>query len=336
MIALVRAGSAEEARRRTEESARRAQWWSDCHGQKLQVWPGDLSLPRLGLEPAHWRVLADGKTIHAIIHNGAVVHWLRSYADLEAPNVGATAQLLQLAVASPRLKLVYVSSGRYRDPVDEVEGLAAAEMAVAPIPYSQTKFVAESLVRRAASRMPRHHQSRLRVVSLGLVIGNCSAGVVSADDYLWRLMAACLKAGMYNTDAAAAWIPLSDVASTAHEIVQTVLEPAGVGATVKPVTGGLTWWEIWDLVAEMGYDMQPRSESEWRAAVRRDMESEREITRFGLCRPFIHVIRVSIVSLFGHPERALSNLVVPFPPKHLRSYCHSQLYSCQDCLLPDE
>ncbi|KAG6112743.1 hypothetical protein E4U14_001943 [Claviceps sp. LM454 group G7] len=48
VIALVRGSSANEARIRTEESARRAQWWSDCHSEKLEVWPGDLALPHLG------------------------------------------------------------------------------------------------------------------------------------------------------------------------------------------------------------------------------------------------------------------------------------------------
>ncbi|KAG5986830.1 NRPS protein [Claviceps spartinae] len=37
-IALVRGSSANEARIRTEESARRAQWWSDYHSEKLEVW----------------------------------------------------------------------------------------------------------------------------------------------------------------------------------------------------------------------------------------------------------------------------------------------------------
>nr|AEV21230.1 lysergyl peptide synthetase subunit 3 LPS3 [Periglandula ipomoeae] len=275
VIALVRGGSAKEARSRTEESARRAQWWSDCHGQKLDVWPGDLSLPQLGLGQTHWSLLEDGRTVSVIIHNGASVHWLKSYADLEATNVCATAQLLQLAVRNPHLRFVYVSSGRYKDPIEEVEELAAVEIAAAAIPYSQTKFVAESLVRRATARMPRGH-SNLAVVSLGLIIGDSSAGVVNVDDYLWRLLAACIKAGMYNTNAVAKWIPISDVTSTAKTIIKTALEPAGVTATVKPVTGGLTWREIWDMVSEMGYDIEPMPESEWMATVRRDIETEQE------------------------------------------------------------
>ncbi|KAG6304800.1 NRPS protein [Claviceps purpurea] len=275
VIALVRGSSANEARSRTEESARRAQWWSDCYSQKLEVWPGDLALPHLGLNETHWRRLADRTTINAIIHNGASVHWLKRYADLEATNVGATAQLLQLAVANPRLGFVYVSSGRYTDPNAESEEPAAANVAATAMPYSQTKFVAESLIRRTAARLP-HGQTQVRIISLGLVIGDPLTGVVNADDYLWRLIATCVQAGEFNSSASSEWMPISDVTSTALAIVQTALNPAGVPATIKPITGGLVWSEIWDLVTDMGYDMEPRPESEWMATVRRDLEREQE------------------------------------------------------------
>ncbi|KAG6113322.1 NRPS protein [Claviceps sp. LM219 group G6] len=275
VIALVRGSSANEARIRTEESARRAQWWSDCHSEKLEVWPGDLALPHLGLDETYWRRLVDRTTITAIIHNGASVHWLKRYADLEATNVGATAQLLQLVVKNPRLGIVYVSSGRYKDPNAEAEEPAAADVAATAIPYSQTKFVAESLVRRTAARLPRG-QTQVRIMSLGLVIGDPLTGVVNADDYLWRLIAACVQAGEYNSSAGSEWTPISDVTSTALAIVETALNPAGVSATIKPITGGLTWSEIWHLVTDMGYDMKPRPESEWMATVRRDLEREQE------------------------------------------------------------
>nr|AFR57469.1 lysergyl peptide synthetase subunit 3 [Epichloe inebrians] len=275
VIALVRGSSAKEARSRTEESARRAEWWSDRHSQKLDVWPGDLSLPQLGLGQKHWSLLGDGRTVSVIIHNGASVHWLKSYADLEATNIRATVQLLQLSVENPDLRFVYIASGRHKDPIEEVEELTAAEIAATTIPYSQTKFVAESLVRRAAARLPRGH-SNLAIVSLGLIIGDSSAGVVNADDYLWRLIAACIKAGIYNINAVAKWIPISDVTSAARIIIKTALEPAGVTATVKPVTGGLTWREIWDMVSETGYDIEPRPENEWIATIRSHIEKEQE------------------------------------------------------------
>ncbi|KAG5986286.1 hypothetical protein E4U52_000382, partial [Claviceps spartinae] len=241
----------------------------------LEVWPGDLALPHLGLDETYWRRLVDRTTITAIIHNGASVHWLKRYADLEATNVGATAQLLQLVVKNPRLGIVYVSSGRYKDPNAEAEEPAAADVAATAIPYSQTKFVAESLVRRTAARPPRG-QTQVRIMSLRLVIGDPLTGVVNADDYLWRLIAACVQAGEYNSSAGSEWTPISDVTSTALAIVETALNPAGVSATIKPITDGLTWSEIWHLVTDMGYDMKPRPESEWMATVRRDLEREQE------------------------------------------------------------
>ncbi|XP_044724547.1 AMP-binding enzyme domain-containing protein [Hirsutella rhossiliensis] len=110
VIAVVRGETAERARSRTIEAARRARWWTDLHGEKLQVWPGDLSLPCLGLEPAHWEHLQGGN-VDIIIHNGAAVHWAKSYAALEAANVDSTVELLCLAATVPRMGFAIISPG---------------------------------------------------------------------------------------------------------------------------------------------------------------------------------------------------------------------------------
>ncbi|QLI69376.1 D-lysergyl-peptide-synthetase subunit 3 [Metarhizium brunneum] len=275
VIALVRGSSAQEARSRTIDSAKKALWWTDGHGEKLDVWPGDLSLPHLGLDSEHWSILEDGTTVDAVIHNGASVHWLKSYAALEGTNVRSTAELLRIAVKTPHVRFTYVSSGRYQDPVEEVEEQVAMQFAAGGIPYSQTKFVAESLVRRAAARIPSR-LSNLAVASLGLVIGTPTEGVVNSDDYIWRLVAACIKAGVCNADELDKWFPVSDVARTASIIVDTVLEPVTTSAPVKQVTGGITWREIWDIVTEMGYTIESRPAMDWMRAIRQDIEVERE------------------------------------------------------------
>ncbi|KID95874.1 peptide synthetase 3, partial [Metarhizium majus ARSEF 297] len=149
------------------------------------------------------------------------------------------------------------------------------QFATGGIPYSQTKFVAESLVRRAAARIPSG-LSNLAVASLGLVIGTPAEGVVNSDDYIWRLVAACIKGGVCNADELDKWFPVSDVARTASIIVDTVLEPVTTSAPVKQVTGGITWREIWNIVTEMGYTIESRPAMDWMRAIRQDIEVERE------------------------------------------------------------
>ncbi|KAL8383428.1 hypothetical protein RB595_006943 [Gaeumannomyces hyphopodioides] len=78
-----------------------------AHGSKVEVHAGDLRLPDLGLTPAEAaRVfqLAD-----AVIHNGADVSHLKTYASLRAANVASTRRLAALCV-SRRIPLHYVST----------------------------------------------------------------------------------------------------------------------------------------------------------------------------------------------------------------------------------
>lgn len=69
------------------------------------------------------------------------------------------------------------------------------------------------------------------MISFGLVIGESSAGVVNAKDYLWRLATKphASQAGAYNeqrwrsTGAVSKWTPITGVASTSQAIVQKAL-----------------------------------------------------------------------------------------------------------------
>jgi acyl carrier protein len=63
VIAIARGVSDEDARNRVVDSAVKALWWTDFHQEKLTVWPGDLSLSRLGLDDTKWAIISDGSSI---------------------------------------------------------------------------------------------------------------------------------------------------------------------------------------------------------------------------------------------------------------------------------
>lgn len=109
VIALVRGESAETAKKRLVDAAKKALWWTEFHDENLEVWPGDLSLPHLGLGSAHWNLIESG-TVDIIIHNGASVHFMKSYEVLKAANVESTAELLRVTASNPQIRFVYVSS----------------------------------------------------------------------------------------------------------------------------------------------------------------------------------------------------------------------------------
>lgn len=56
-----------------------------------------------------------------------------------------------------------------------------------------------------------------------LVVGTPGEGVANADDYFWRLVAACIRIGAYNEDDVEAWIPVYDVESAASTIISAAL-----------------------------------------------------------------------------------------------------------------
>ncbi|THC90624.1 hypothetical protein EYZ11_009922 [Aspergillus tanneri] len=74
---------------------------------KIQIWPGDLSRPYLGLMSSTFARLAE--TVDAIIHNGADVSFLKTYGSLRAPNVKSAVELGRMALTAG-IPLHYVSS----------------------------------------------------------------------------------------------------------------------------------------------------------------------------------------------------------------------------------
>ncbi|WDK10222.1 amino acid adenylation domain-containing protein [Colletotrichum graminicola] len=271
---LVRSANLDEAKSRVIEAARKAQWWTEFHEDKLEAWVGDLSQPQLGLEQDHWSLLSDGQSFDVIIHNGAVVHWNKSYSALEAVNVGSTAQLLSLAVQRPSLRFAYVSGGRQWKRSPEPDEDIARELADS-IGYSQTKFVAEVLTRRAAERCPSTGRN-IAVFRPGLIIGTPTEGVANLDDYIWRLTSANINIGAYNDSDEDAWLHVSDAATTAAATIQTALNPHSQAHAVKSQEDGMTWGAFWRLILSAGYGIRPSPASEWLSAVRRDLFARQE------------------------------------------------------------
>ncbi|QPH04348.1 putative secondary metabolism biosynthetic enzyme [Epichloe festucae Fl1] len=272
VIALVRGTSPASARTRVIDAAKKSLWWTDVHGEKLDVWVGDLSLPCLGLDSTNWALLKDGKSVDVIIHNGATVHWAKSYSALEATNVRSTVHLLLIALSSPRAKFVYVSNRRTAGSENLTEAdIARGLVHVDSVAYSQTKFVAEALVKRAADRDVSAAR-RLAVVSPGYVVGTPAEGIGNADDYVWRLVATCVRVGAYNIDEGDTWLPLADATTAAAVITGAAFRWESEAKTVTPVMDGITWAGIWSIMSGMGYRLRGMNANEWLAAALADVQ----------------------------------------------------------------
>ncbi|HYB37849.1 MAG TPA: thioester reductase domain-containing protein [Mycobacterium sp.] len=193
--ALVRATDAAHGLDRIIAGLRQAQLWSPALEAevraRVRVICGDLAEPDLGIGEAAFQRLAE--SVDAIVHNGALVNYVRTYDALRPANVVGTHQLLRLAMTAHRKTFHLVSSTFiYGWSVKPVVGEsdANAEMSALDFGYSQTKWVAEQLV-LAAQRQGLD----VRIYRPSL-ISPTSAGFGTQDDILVRTMAFMIEHGI--------------------------------------------------------------------------------------------------------------------------------------------
>lgn len=193
--ALVRATDAAHGLDRIVAALHQAQLWSPSLEAevraRVRVVCGDLAEPNLGIGEAAFQRLAE--SIDAIVHNGALVNYVRTYDALRPTNVAGTHELLRLAMTAHRKAFHLVSStfiyGWSTMPVVG-EDYANEEMAGLDFGYSQTKWVAEQLV-FAAQRQGLD----VRIYRPSL-ISPTHAGFGSQDDILVRLTAFMIEHGL--------------------------------------------------------------------------------------------------------------------------------------------
>jgi fatty acid CoA ligase FadD9 len=112
LILIARGADAAQARQRVEDAldtdpALMAHFRA-LAADHLEVLPGDLGLPGLGLDEAVWNRLAE--TVDLIVHPGAHVNHVLPYNQLFAANVTGTAELIRLAITSRIKRFHYVST----------------------------------------------------------------------------------------------------------------------------------------------------------------------------------------------------------------------------------
>ena len=230
VITLVRAPTSDQGLERLKESATTAGWLSkiDSSGlfTKVIVWVGDLGLVDLGLSPPQWDSLCGKPSIwgnvDGIIHNGASVNWNADFDKLKASNVDSTISLLKASMeSSVPTKMVFVSGGAKVDLyADREENLNAFSEDTG---YSQSKFVAESVLHNVTSRA-REVQNRFSTLKPGIVLGTRTHGVPNLDDFIWRLVQTAEELNSYPLDTPNSWIPMCEADSVAKSIIDQLFE----------------------------------------------------------------------------------------------------------------
>ncbi|KAM5351841.1 hypothetical protein ACJ41O_004564 [Fusarium nematophilum] len=166
--------------------------WKDEWQSRLSCVVGDLSKPQLGIEPTVWERLAHDVDI--VIHNRAVVHWVKRYADMMTANVISTLDAMRLCNEGKPKTFTFVSSTSVLDNDHYVnlsdKQISTGEGAVLEeddmmgsrtglgTGYGQIKWVSEQLVREAARRGLRG-----TVVRPGYILGDIETGFLSSLEY---------------------------------------------------------------------------------------------------------------------------------------------------------
>ncbi|KAJ2083548.1 large subunit of alpha-aminoadipate reductase [Coemansia sp. RSA 988] len=289
VICLTRAADAAAATARVRAAAEANLVWRDEWAPRVRGIPGDLAQPRLGLSDEDWRFCAEN--VDAIVHNGALVHWVYPYAKLRAANVLGTVEALRLSADTRVKPLVFVSSTSALDtdhyvqlgaaaPIRESDDLSGSRRGLLT-GYGQSKWVAENLLAHA-----RRDGFPVTIVRPGYVLGHSSSGATNADDFIWRLAKGCVQLGLSPIMANAVNIcPVDYVASV---VVEAVSLPRALDHLVYHVFNHdhFRFQDLFDSLRRYGYPVLDAEYMRWRTHLMESTLADRDSALY----PLLHYV----------------------------------------------
>jgi thioester reductase-like protein len=192
---LVRAANVEEGKNKLIKNLRQYALWDDSFNFRIIPVVGDLSEPLLGIGAEQFQMLATN--IDTIYHSAALLNYVYPYSALKAANVLGTQEILKLACQIKVKPVHYVSSvavfesnayaGKVVKEDDEFEHWEGIHLG-----YSQTKWVAEKLVKIAGDRgLP------ITIHRPPLIAGHSQTGVSNTHDFICLMAKGCLQMGSF-------------------------------------------------------------------------------------------------------------------------------------------
>ena len=191
---------------------------------RIQVFCGDLEQTGLGLSRADWDFLA--QSTHTIFHNGALVNYLHNYDAMRDANVLGTREMVRLAFSHrPKvfnhISTTFVFGWSIKGTLSENDH--NADMELLDFGYSQSKWVAEQVVRGA---MECGLQARIFRPAL---ISPSVKGEGDEADIAIRLLAFIVKYGLATK--AKNQVSFTPVDQVACNIVAISNSDTGLGQT---------------------------------------------------------------------------------------------------------
>ncbi|OJJ79156.1 L-aminoadipate-semialdehyde dehydrogenase [Aspergillus glaucus CBS 516.65] len=244
VVTFVRSTSEDQALERIRSTCRAYGFWNGAWTSRLQCVCGDLGKPQFGLSESLWENLTN--RLGAVIHNGALVHWVYPYSTPKPANVLGTIDALKLCGSGKAKQFCFVSSTSALDMehyVQESENaLVAGKAGISEeddlegsavglgTGYGQSKWADEYLVREVGRRGLKG-----TIVRPGHVLGDSTTGTTNTDDFLIRMLKGCTQLNSRpNINNTVNMLPVDHVARV---IVASAFQPPRTPISVAQVTG---------------------------------------------------------------------------------------------------
>ncbi|BAZ00012.1 polyketide synthase thioester reductase subunit HglB [Tolypothrix tenuis PCC 7101] len=267
---LVRAANAQEGQSKLAKNLESYAIWDEKYKSRIIPIVGDLALPLLGMGAEQFQILA--ANIDTIYHSGALLNYVFPYSALKAANVLGTQEVLRLASQIKLKPVHYVSSvAVFESPayagklVKEQDDFAHWEGIF--LGYSQTKWVAEKLVKIARDRgLP------VTIHRPPLISGDSQTGICNTHDFINLMVKGCLQMG-YFPDVEY-MMDMSPVDYVSKAIVYLSMQPSSIGKAFHlqhPQPAPLSTLIKW--VQSFGYPVKAIPYDQWQAELINNVSS---------------------------------------------------------------
>ncbi|TKX25681.1 putative L-2-aminoadipate reductase large subunit [Elsinoe australis] len=285
VIAHARAKTSEAALERVKQTCQAYGIWSESWAANLSCVLGDLEQEGLGMSKEDIQKVTN--QADAIIHNGAIVHWIKPFSSLKAANVLSTISAISLCAQGKPKSLAFVSSTSALDNdhyvqtsdqsvatggtgVSESDDMEGSRQGLAT-GYGQSKWVSEQLVFEA-----RRRGLTAGVIRAGYVLGDPKTGTTNTDDFLLRMLKGCIQVSsrpdITNT------INMVPVDHVARLVAATAFDPPSSKPGVVHVTSHprITFNDYLSSLQQYGYDVPIVPYQQWRDSVEAFVEKGEE------------------------------------------------------------
>ncbi len=228
LVVLVRAEDRESAARRLA----RAWWdWPELAAEiaRIEVLPGDVAMPHLGLDEATYAGLV--RRVTHIVHAAADIRLDAPLEELRRTNVRGAANVLELARAAHRdhglarfahVSTAYVAGNRRgeisEDSLTDARGFASR--------YERSKYEGECLVQAAKDELP------ISIFRPGMIVGDSRSGAVKTFNTLYVPLRLYLSGKVRVLPASPSLrVNLVPVDYVAEAIVRLTFDPRAEGLT---------------------------------------------------------------------------------------------------------